>query len=103
MQTWDEPFEGDCDVDLDSEFIVGVAWSERFGLGFDLVEGIAHCGVIGLAQLGELGFSGVAAEEQNIKAVFQQFDLVANGRAGYAQFTSGHAKRTKAGGGFKCG
>ena len=103
MEAWDEPFEGHSDVDLDGEFIIGVAGAQCFCLGFDLVEGIPHCGVIGLAQLGEFGFSGVAAEEQNIEAVFQQFDLVADGRAGDAQFASCHAKGTKAGGGFKSG
>ena len=71
MQTRDEPFEGDCDVDLYGEFIVGVAWSQCLGLGFDLVEGIADGGVISLAELGEFGFARITAEELNIEAVFK--------------------------------
>ena len=103
MQARDQPFECHCDINLNSEFIISVRWAERFGLGFDLVEGIADCWVIGLACLREFGFPGIAAEELDVEPIFQQFDLMANGRAGYTQFTCRHAEGTEAGGGFKGG
>ena len=103
MEARDQPFERNCDVNLDGEFIISVGWAKRFGLGFDLVEGIADSWVIGLSQLGEFGFSGIAAEELDVEPIFQQFDLMADGRAGYAQFTCRHAEGTEAGGGFKGG
>ena len=70
-------------------------------MGFDLIKGIAHRWIVSLASLGEFGFPRIAAEELNVEAVFQQFNLMAYSRAGYAKFARGHAERAETSGGLK--
>ena len=101
MQSWDEPFQGDCDIDLDGQFIVEGGGFDGFGVGLDHVESVFDGGIIGLADCGQFCAAGVTAEQRKAHAIFQEFDLMADGGARDAKFGSGGAEGTQPCGGFK--
>ena len=51
--------------------------------------------------MGQFCAPGITAEELDAQSVFQQFNLMADGGTGDAQFSCSHAKAAQAGGGFK--
>ena len=103
MQAGDEPFECHGDIDLYGEFIVMSGRFDGFGVGIDHVESVFDGGEIGLADGGQFGAAGVAAKKREAHAVFEKFDLMADGGAGDAEFSGGSAERAEAGCGFEGG
>ena len=53
-----------------------------------------------MADGGQFGAAGVAAKKREAHAVFEKFDLMADGGAGDAEFSGGSAERAEAGCGF---
>ena len=76
---------------------------DGFGVGFDHVEGVFDGGEIGLADGGQLSAAGVAAEQRQAHAVFEEFDLMADGGSGDAKFSGGSAEGAEAGCRFEGG
>ncbi len=103
MQFGNQPLEGDGHVDLDSQLVVGGLRPQGDGLGFDLIEGLAHHRVIRLPGRSEFGLSRLAREQRYANTLLQRLDLMAHGGAGYAQLFSGQPERAAPGGRLESG